>query len=162
MSSSRHSVRETGGRVGDGGTAEPAHGGLVLSNKTPSCFPETAGQSCKPCGRSMRRRQSFELRLHLEPKSCPMYTGPKNWDGTGPWTWTPEPFQKQRVHCPGMSTVDVPYHRWPSSKVLQSSLALPVLLHTCSWWTLKTRPKPWVREFELWALASWSSAGHHS
>lgn len=71
MSSSRHSVRETGGRVGDGGTAEPAHGGLVLSNKTPSCFPETAGQSCKPCGRSMRRRQSFELRLHLEPKSCP-------------------------------------------------------------------------------------------
>lgn len=59
-----------------------------VSNKTSSCFSETANQNRKSCSWSMRR-DNFDLRLHPEPK---------DWDITG--TWTLEPFPKWRVCCP--------------------------------------------------------------
>lgn len=59
------------------------------------------------------------------------------------------------------STVGVPYHKWPSSKVLQSSFSLPVLLHTCSHKPLKPNPNLGSGSSSFWALASYSSVWHH-
>lgn len=78
-----------------------------------------------------QRRELWNLavpRSKVFMPPTPMDT--KDWGKTG--TWAPEPFSKIRVHCPGRSSADFPYHKWSDSKVLQLQLALPALLHTPS------------------------------
>ena len=84
-----------------------------------SCFSDTPHQNCKSCSPSTGRGENFDLQLH---------PGPKDRDVTG--TWTTQPFQKQRVHCPGRPGAEAPYLKWPSSKVLPLKHAPPSLLHT--------------------------------
>ena len=67
----------------------------------------------------------------------PTPRGPKEPNITG--TWTPEPFQKQRVCCPEKSSADVPLQ--------------PALLHTLP----KTLISPWpgpASKIGLWSIRS--------
>lgn len=79
--------------------------------ETLRCFSETADQTAGPAA---------DLQVHLEPKSCPPHTEPKDpnlpqLEHQNPCRSTGPPVQEDPV--------DTLCHRWPSSKVLQGKPA---------------------------------------
>lgn len=70
-------------------------------------------------------QRNFDLRLHLELKSCPLLSEPRAWDSIG--IWTPEPFQSEGCAIQEalvLKPLTISYHKWPSSRALQSKPAL--------------------------------------
>lgn len=105
---------------------QPPQNDLILFNERLSYFSETTHQNCKSCSQSLRRGESFDLQLYWEPKSHP---SPHDIEGPGH-----NRDLRRRILSdakgPGRYGAEAPYHKCPSSKVLQVQLAPPGFPHT--------------------------------
>lgn len=109
-------------------TAEPAPNGPVLFNEIPSCFSEATEQDLAAGACAGERTLAFSCTRNLTPSPA-LPTKPKDHAITR--TYTPEPFQKPRVPCPGRLGADALSLYMATFKGLHLKPAPPALPHTC-------------------------------
>lgn len=128
-----HGMENTRGSKGKHPTvfviSEPAQNGPHLFNKILSSLSETTDQKHKSCSWVCTEERTLTSSCIWNQSPAPTVQL-KDEDITG--SWKLDPFQKQKVHCPGRPCVDAPHQKQPSSKVFQLKLALPALPHTYS------------------------------